>query len=122
MPKNTLIKCIVNGKEPKFFNFEALTGEFFSRLLKLPNIKSIEVSDPNLQEKLSEDEFNVLATRFEYLKSKVRKPEPLPLEELVVIEGDVTAGNAPLTIEIKEVSVLELKPKQTRKKRTTNAN
>jgi hypothetical protein len=81
MPKNTLIKCIVNGKELRLFNYEALTGEFFSRLLKLPNIKSIEVSDPNLEDKLTKDEFSQLAQRFEYLAPKVRKPEPLPLEE-----------------------------------------
>ena len=81
MPKNTLIKCIVNGKELRLFNYEALTGEFFSRLLKLPNIKSIEVSDPNLEDKLTKDEFSQLAKRFEYLAPKVRKPEPLPLEE-----------------------------------------
>ena len=81
MPKNTLIKCIVNGKELRLFNYEALTGEFFGRLLKLPNIKSIEVSDPNLEEKLTKDEFTQLAKRFEYLAPKVRKPEPLPLDE-----------------------------------------
>jgi len=83
MPKNTLIKCIVNGKELRLFNYEALTGEFFGRLLKLPNIKSIEVSDPNLEDKLTKDEFSQLAQRFEYLAPKVRKPEPLPLEEFI---------------------------------------
>lgn len=101
MPKNTLIKCIVNGKEPKLFNFEALTGNFFERLLKLPNIKSIEVSDPTLEDKLTKDEFSQLAQRFEYLAPKVRKPEPLPLDEFE--------------------TPIEVKPKQTRNRRT-NAN
>tara|TARA_R110000868_G_scaffold390387_1_gene660049 strand:+ start:632 stop:976 length:345 start_codon:yes stop_codon:yes gene_type:complete len=114
MPKNTLIKCIVNGKEPKFFNFEALTGNFFERLLKLPNIKSIEVADPNLEDKLTKDEFTQLAQRFEYLAPKVRKPEPLPLEEF-----ETLIQPKPIALDGQDVATETIK--QTRKKRT-NAN
>jgi hypothetical protein len=117
MANNTLIKCIVNGKETRFFNFQSLTGEFFDRLVKLPNIKSIEVSDPNLAEKLTENEFTQLAKRFEYLAPKVRKPEPLPLEEFETLIRPTE--NEPFMVDI--VGEITEKPKQTRKRRT-NAN
>jgi len=81
MANNTLIKCLVNGKDVRQFNYQALTGEFFDRLLKLPNIKTLEIIDTDVKDNLTTDEFAKLVSRFEYLAPKVRKPEPLPLEE-----------------------------------------
>ena len=84
----------------------------------MPNIKSIEVADPNLSEKLTEDEFTQLAKRFEYLAPKVRNPEPLPLEEFATLikVQDHTAMERLERLEQQTEPI-----KQTRKRRT-NAN
>ena len=72
-----------NGKDVRFFNFEALTRpqHEWERFLRIAGIKNLEISDPTVQDQLTKDQFDILCKRFTYLAPKVRKAEPLPLVE-----------------------------------------
>lgn len=91
--RSSLVRVLVNnGKSIKYFNVDALTGRFFDRLLKLPAIKNLEVSDPDLEANLTEDELRRMREKFPYLAPRVRKAEPLPLvtdQEREAVNKDV---------------------------------
>jgi hypothetical protein len=81
MAKSPLIRTLVNnGKGIRFFNFDALTGQFVDRLLKIKSIGNIEISDPELETKLTNEQLATLRAKYPYLAPKVRKAEPLPLK------------------------------------------
>jgi hypothetical protein len=89
MAKSTLVRTLVNnGKDVRFFNVDALTGPFFDRLLRIPSIKNLEVSDPDLEKNLTAEELKAIREKFPYLVPKVRKPEPLPLAETVLVNTE----------------------------------
>jgi len=83
---SSLVRVLTNtGKSVKHFTVDALTGKYYERLLKVPGIKNLEVSDPDLEANLTEDELRIMREKFPYLAPKERKPEPLPLGEAVVV-------------------------------------
>ena len=90
---SSLVRVLTNtGKSVKHFTVDALTGKYYERLLRVPGIKNLEVSDPDLEANLTEDELRRMREKFHYLAPKERKPEPLPLVEAVVIAmGDEIA-------------------------------
>lgn len=79
---SSLVRVLTNtGKSVKHFTVDALTGKYYDRLLRVPGIKNLEVSDPDLEANLTEDELHRMREKFPYLAPKERKPEPLPLGE-----------------------------------------
>lgn len=87
---SSLVRVLTNtGKSVKHFTVDALTGKYYERLLRVPGIKNLEVSDPDLEANLTEDELRRMREKFPYLAPKERKPEPLPLGENVVLGVDL---------------------------------
>ncbi len=81
---SSLVRVLTNtGKSVKHFTVDALTGKYYDRLLRVPGIKNLEVSDPDLEANLTDDELRRMREKFPYLAPKERKPEPLPLGESV---------------------------------------
>jgi len=95
---SSLVRVLTNtGKSVKHFTVDALTGKYYDRLLRVPGIKNLEVSDPDLEANLTEDELRRMREKFPYLTPKERKPEPLPLGEAVSLPVvfDVFAPSTP---------------------------
>lgn len=104
---SSLVRVLTNtGKSVKYFNVDALTGKFFDRLIKLPAIKNLEVSDPDLETKLTPDELRRMREKFPYLAPKVRKAEPLPL----AVSADFVVKGSPLIAELNDVQIAADEP------------
>jgi outer membrane biosynthesis protein TonB len=100
MAKSPLIRTLVNnGKGIRFFNFDALTGQFVDRLLKIKSIGNIEISDPELETKLTNEQLATLRAKYPYLAPKVRKAEPLPLVESEPPSIDGIPDEHPVVVE-----------------------
>jgi hypothetical protein len=65
MGKDTLIRTVCGGKVPREFKLAALIGDFFERLEKHYGVA--EIADPDLKEKLTEEELQLLYAKFKYL-------------------------------------------------------
>lgn len=75
MGKDTLIRTVCGGKVPREFKLAALIGDFFERLEKHYGVA--EIADPDLKEKLTEDELQLLYAKFKYLDpNRVIPPMP----------------------------------------------
>lgn len=104
---SSLVRVLTNtGKSVKFFNVDALTGKFFDRLIKLPAIKNLEVSDPDLETKLTPDELRRMREKFPYLAPKARKAEPLPLSDARYLHLETSNHKSLIELEAIEVDAL----------------
>jgi hypothetical protein len=75
MPQDTLI-TVLRGKATVQLPYKALMGEYSERLFKIYG-DNVTISDPKLNDKLSEAEYRDLANRYPYLApSAVLPPEP----------------------------------------------
>lgn len=75
MAKDSLIRTVCGGKVPREFKLAALLGDFFERLEKHYGVA--EIADPDLKEKLTEDELQLLYAKFKYLDpNRVIPPMP----------------------------------------------
>ena len=98
---SSLVRVLTNtGKSVKHFTVDALTGKYYERLLRVPGIKNLEVSDPDLESNLTEDELRRMREKFPYLAPKERKPEPLPLPlgEMVIFNPTIEPVEAVISI------------------------
>jgi hypothetical protein len=88
MPQNTLI-TVLRGKATVQLPYKALIGEYSERLFKIYG-HNVTISDPKLNDKLSEAEYRDLANRYPYLApSAVLRPEPpLLTEEVAELMGE----------------------------------
>jgi hypothetical protein len=80
MAENTLIE-VIRGKLRMQLPFKSLVGEYAQRLEKVYK-GAFEISDPNLREKLTADEYAELAARYDYLVKPELPPEPPLLDEV----------------------------------------
>jgi len=96
---SSLVRVLTNtGKSVKHFTVDALTGKYYERLLRVPGIKNLEVSDPDLEANLTEDELRRMREKFPYLAPKERKPEPLPLGDVVIFNPTIEPVEAVISI------------------------
>lgn len=77
---NKLIRVIQGGKLVREIRLSALLGNYFSRIEKVHGV--VEISDPDLEDKLTESELNQLYGKFPYLNPNRPLP-PKPSEEKV---------------------------------------
>lgn len=102
---SSLVRVLTNtGKSVKHFTVDALTGKYYERLLRVPGIKNLEVSDPDLEANLTEDELRRMREKFPYLAPKERKPEPLPLVDPLFSHPIPMPVNSPQFGTIEEVT------------------
>lgn len=110
MAENTLI-TVLRGKATVQLPYKALMGEYSERLFKIYG-ENVTISDPKLNDKLSEVEYRDLANRYPYLApSAVLPPEP-PLLTLEVAEV-LGEGRTEVTETQAEPKRRGRKPKQT---------
>lgn len=77
MANNALIR-VVTGKKaiPRYLTYQAVTGRFFDRLVKIHGI--VEIADPELESKLSKEQLKEVYEKFPHLKPiYIKEPEPL---------------------------------------------
>jgi hypothetical protein len=84
MPQNTLI-TVLRGKAIVQLPYKALMGEYSERLFKIYG-GNVTISDPRLQDKLTEDEYRHLAARYPYLAPAAALPPEPPLLTVEVAE------------------------------------
>lgn len=77
---NKLIRVIQGGKLVREIRLSALLGNYFSRIEKVHGV--VEISDPNLETKLTESELAQLYAKFPYLNPNRPLP-PKPSTEKV---------------------------------------
>jgi len=75
-----LIRVVQGGKTVREYAFTALIGQFFNRIEKAHG--TVEISDPELEDKLTESELKQLYAKFPEIDPN-RKLPPKPSEEPV---------------------------------------
>jgi hypothetical protein len=77
MPQNTLIN-VLRGKTTVQLPYKALMGEYADRLIKYYG-GNVTISDPHLDDKLSDDEYAALQAKYPYIGPPVALPPEPPL-------------------------------------------
>ena len=86
MDNDPLIR-VITGQTPRWFIFSSFFAAHYDRLEKM--YKSVEICDPDLEDKLSKDQFKQLCDKFPYLKpASALPPEPKPFVEDVPVKVD----------------------------------
>lgn len=85
-----LIRVIQGGKRVREIRLDALLGNYFDRLERAHG--TVEISDPELESKLSEDELQKLYAKFPYLNPNRPLPpkpstEPIAFRETKEVES-----------------------------------
>ena len=96
-----LIRVVQGGKRVREIAFSALIGDFFYRIEKSHG--TVEISDPELEEKLTESELAELYKRFPEINPNRPLP-PKPIEEKIEFRKDAVQEEK----EVEEVSIDEL--------------
>jgi hypothetical protein len=96
-----LIRVVQGGKRVRGITFSALVGDFFYRIEKSHG--TVEISDPELEEKLTESELAELYKRFPEINPNRPLP-PKPSEEKIEFRQEAIQEEK----EIEEVSVESL--------------
>jgi len=100
-----LIRVVQGGKRVREIAFSALIGDFFYRIEKSHG--TVEISDPELEEKLTESELAELYKRFPEINPNRPLP-PKPIEEKIEFRKDAIQEEVSIDEVIESYSTKEL--------------
>lgn len=117
MPQNTLI-TVLRGKLPVQLPYKALMGEYSDRLIKAHG-GNVTISDPDLDVKLSSEEYASLQAKYPHIGPPAQLPPEPPLLDAFIAEAETPKAEEVSQAEPTETETAPAPKKRGRKPKHT---